>query len=882
MEHRLRHLRLSFFLLLTLSAGRLLTAQNGHSSPSSKVTPAVSQLPDGCDTQRGAPSEALRAAAAEPSATLYDQIGITFGRNGDYRCATAAFEAALAIDPTSTQTRYDLALALIQSHQPQRAALELRRVLQQQPNSFTAHNALGLAIQDLHKSDEAKQEFKSAIVIDPRFALAYYDLAQLLSSQGSYKAAAYYLEQGLATSPAPQLSLQMKASLAVARAQLGDYAAAIPLLQEAARASPNSADLHYDLATAYAHRENYREAANEYKEVLRLDPGRADAQLLLAKALLNQSAVEEAIPYLQDYTRHNPNNAEGLEILGDALKDSNHPDEAIAVLNRAAEANPSSYKPHYDLGVVLGRVGRMDEAVRELDTAVKLKPEGAEARYQLARLLARGKHDTAAKEQFAVFEQLKQKEERRTKAAFLSNQANDLLKQGRPNEAAEGYRKALLLDSSDAKLHYNLAVALSQIGDSALAQAELRRAISLDPRFEAAHNQLGSLLMSKGKFSEAESEFTTALDIDPQSAEALNNLGSSLGRQGRNEEAERLFQRAIDVDPQSPLGYVNLGLTLASMGRYTDAERQFRTALQLQPGNANALTALGMFQGKTGRNPEAVETFRRLVALDPTSADAHVNLGIALGDINNLDGALTELSEAARLAPNFAMAHYNRGRVLYALHRNEEARHALATAVKLSPNYIDALVLLGVIEHSSTYATQLFQRVVDLDPQNAQARFYLGRNLLQEGKKDEAIAQWKKAVEVDPDNLSALSSLTRVLTQMKSPESGEYAVRLQALQQKQQTTERVKELNNFALRSAEEQKWDQAVSELQEAIGLCQQCVQLGVLRKNMGLIYARKGDSEHARQELQIALKLLPKGPDLIAAEQALQQLQRLPASIH
>ena len=104
----------------------------------------------------------------------------------------------------------------------------------------------------------------------------------------------------------------------------------------------------------------------------------------------------------------------------------------------------------------------------------------------------------------------------------------------------------------------------------------------------------------------------------------------------------------------------------------------------------------------------------------------------------------------------------------------------------------------------------------------------------------------------------------------------------EALQQKQQTIERVKELNNFALRAAEEQRWDQAASQLQDAIDLCRQCVQLGVLRKNMGLIYARKGDTEHAREELQIALKLLPNGPDLIAAKKALDQLQASATSAH
>jgi tetratricopeptide (TPR) repeat protein len=181
------------------------------------------------------------------------------------------------------------------------------------------------------------------------------------------------------------------------------------------------------------------------------------------------------------------------------------------------------------------------------------------------------------------------------------------------------------------------------------------------------------------------------------------------------------------------------------------------------------------------------------------------------------------------------------------------------------------LFLLGVVEHSSPYATELFQRVVALDPNNSQARVYLGRNLLKQGNKDEAIAQWKKAVEADPDNLSALSSLTRTLAQLRMPEAEEYLARLDALQKRQELTDRVKQLNNFALQAANDNNWPQAISQMQEAIKLCQQCPQLGILRKNIGLIYARKGDVDNAKQELQLALQLLPSGPDAMAAAKTL-----------
>jgi tetratricopeptide (TPR) repeat protein len=281
-----------------------------------------------------------------------------------------------------------------------------------------------------------------------------------------------------------------------------------------------------------------------------------------------------------------------------------------------------------------------------------------------------------------------------------------------------------------------------------------------------------------------------------------------------------------------------------------------------------------MLQDKAGRPADSVATFRRLVALHPESSEAHVNLGMALGDANDLEGGLAEFTEAVRLDPNSALAQYNRGRVLYALHRPDEARESLETAVKLSPNYVDALLLLGTIEHSSSQATQLFRRVVELQPNNSEAHFYLGRNLLQEGKNDEAVRQWKKAVELNPDNTSALSSLARLLSQEKSPEAGEYLSRLHAVERRQQQADRIKELNNFALHSAEQSNWTQAVAQLQEAIDLCRQCVQLGVLRKNIGLIYARAGKVEEARQELQLAVKLLPAGPDMDAANEALRQL--------
>src|SRR5437879_11500234 len=137
--------RLVFILLLMLSVAPFSTAQNGEGSAPSRATPDVPRLPNECNPVDRASAEVLQRLAAQPDAALYLRLGMEFGRKGDYRCALVSFESAVVVDPTAVEAHYDLALALIQNHQPQRAVQELQTVIQQQPNSFAAHNALGLA-----------------------------------------------------------------------------------------------------------------------------------------------------------------------------------------------------------------------------------------------------------------------------------------------------------------------------------------------------------------------------------------------------------------------------------------------------------------------------------------------------------------------------------------------------------------------------------------------------------------------------------------------------------------------------------------------------------------------------------------------------------------
>src|SRR5438132_9814320 len=151
----------------------------------------------------------------------------------------------------------------------------------------------------------------------------------------------------------------------------------------------------------------------------------------------------------------------------------------------------------------------------------------------------------------------------------------------------------------------------------------------------------------------------------------------------------------------------------------------------------------------------------------------------------------------------------------------------------------------------------------------------LGQDLLAEGKTPEAIAHWKTAVKLDPQNSSSLYNLARTLAKANDPEAQEYMERFQKMQQTAQLSDRVQTLNNFALEAANVRDWPRAIEQLQESMRICGSCRQRPVLHRNLGLIYARKGNVQEGERELETALEMNPHDGD---AQKALQILRSIP----
>jgi serine/threonine protein kinase/Flp pilus assembly protein TadD len=157
--------------------------------------------------------------------------------------------------------------------------------------------------------------------------------------------------------------------------------------------------------------------------------------------------------------------------------------EADAASRKALELDPDLADAHAARGLAVSLSRRYDEAQREFEEAIRLNPKLFEAWYFYARArFAEGKLEEAAR----LFEEACRVNPDDYQSPSLLGGVYDGL--GRPADAKEAYRRALLLSEKHLQLHpddaravYMGAAALSQLGDRPGSIEWADRALAMDP-----------------------------------------------------------------------------------------------------------------------------------------------------------------------------------------------------------------------------------------------------------------------------------------------------------------------------------------------------------------------------------------------------------------
>ena len=190
------------------------------------------------------------------------------------------------------------------------------------------------------------------------------------------------------------------------------------------------------------------------------------------------------------------------------------------------------------------------------------------------------------------------------------------------------------------------------------------------------------------------------------------------------------------------------GMALAGRGQVDEAIAHYRKALEIKPDYAEAHNNLGNALAGRGQVDEAIAHYRKALKIKPDYAEAHNNLGIALAGRGQVDEAIAQYRKALEIKPDYAEAHNNLGSPWPAADRSTRRSPITARPWKSSPTTprptTTSARLAGRGEVDEAIAH--FRKALEIKPDYAEAHYNLGLVLAGRGQVDEAMDHYRKAL----------------------------------------------------------------------------------------------------------------------------------------
>lgn len=203
---------------------------------------------------------------------------------------------------------------------------------------------------------------------------------------------------------------------------------------------------------------------------------------------------------------------------------------------------------------------------------------------------------------------------------------------------------------------------------------------------------------------------------------------------------------------------------------------ELRAAVDSDPTSEYLAASLAELYDKTGRKHDAVLEVQEILKRDPNNLEAHKLLGNiylrSLGDEqsgagsqNTLHMAIEQYQAITKLEPNSVDNHLLLGR-LYRLDNDlQKAENEFKTAVSLDPDSEEAVTTLAYLynlEGDTNRAAKVLMSVPDVS-RSAKLYLMLGATYSQQKQYKEAISAFRRAIELDRDNLDAIRGLAENL-----------------------------------------------------------------------------------------------------------------------
>jgi Flp pilus assembly protein TadD len=214
----------------------------------------------------------------------------------------SSFDKTRPISDSATEAlkHNDLGVAFVFRGDREQAVDEFKHALRLEPNYFAAYLNLANTLLDMGKHEEAVAQFHEALRLKPADAKAHNDLGVALKSMGDVRAAVAEFQTVLSLRPD---DVHAHNNLGVALKALGNMDGAIAEYRTAIRLQPSDLNAHYNLGLVMMESGNLEAAVAEFRTALHLRPNDGGIRFNLGTALAGLGKRAEAAHEFQQYLR---------------------------------------------------------------------------------------------------------------------------------------------------------------------------------------------------------------------------------------------------------------------------------------------------------------------------------------------------------------------------------------------------------------------------------------------------------------------------------------------------------------------------------------------------------------------------------------------------
>jgi tetratricopeptide (TPR) repeat protein len=448
---------------------------------------------------------------------------------------------------------------------------------------------------------------------------------------------------------------------------------------------------------------------------------------------LKENRLKEALAEFTTAEREQPENARIRNFRGILLVQTGKNAEAAAEYQEAIRLDPSLEDAYRNLGFLRWTEHQLGPARDALRHAVELSPDDSFAHYYLGRV------ELDAQQYEQAFHELElSRQPSPAEPGFLIQAATGYVELGRQENARKALEQLMTQHLSDAQSVVVASLLLS-IHENASAIKMLQTLNKSRGASPASWTQVDLALayLLSGSYVEACDEalvyaksVRTAGSESIESAQAWSVIGIADAHLNRGEESVQALRRAATFAPHEEEHWLNLTRELMELSRFPEAVSEAQNGLGVNPKSYALRLRLGAAYLAAGRYAESESVFRDLVAAGDPLPLGYVGLAQVLLRTGRAADAAAELATAEeKLSPNFLLSYFR----------------GLALSRAAKPG--EALVA--------------FQRAVQLDPKNVEARVNLGKTQLTLGHVNEAISELRESLRRDPENTQAKRLLSQ-------------------------------------------------------------------------------------------------------------------------